>query len=262
MQLVAAFYVLSTTLAPHPWVIHNILGDLKFIEALIVALGDWGQHPRLLRVRHLGRSTMFRQCQALLHRCAELVDACYAHFCTNMRPLPAYEVMAEAVRACDDVYHFLVPTFQQFYREDLRRRLVACMEDSATATPDSVSESPQCTSHDTRHTTHVTAGLTHLPEMPAEPVCSNCKQRPVGNTLKKCGFADWCSECDAALWATNPDADNDDDDDVDDGKAAADVSVDDDDDDDHDDAEPAVVPAKRMRNIMTAAAEDDTVLDG
>jgi hypothetical protein len=39
----------------------------------------------------------------------------------------------------------------------------------------------------------------------------------VGNALKKCGFADWCSECDAALWATNPDAVNDDqDDDVDD----------------------------------------------
>ena len=178
-------------MAPHPWVIHNILGDLKFIEALIVALGDWGQHPRLLRVRHLGRSTMFRQCQALLHRCAELVDACYAHFCTNMRPLPAYEVMAEAVRACDDVYHFLVPTFQQFYREDLRRRLVACMEDSTTATPENVSESPSM--------------------------------------------------------------------------AAADVSVDDDDDDvddDHDCDEPTVLPAKRMRKTMPAAAEDDSVLDG
>ena len=127
-------------MAPHPRDIANILDDLKLIEALIVELGDWGQHPRLLRVRSHGRSAMFRQCQAILHRCAELVDICDAHFCTYLRPLPAYEDMAEAVLACDDVAHFFVPTFKQFYWQDLRRRLVACMEDSASATPVSASE--------------------------------------------------------------------------------------------------------------------------
>jgi hypothetical protein len=36
-----------------------------------------------------------------------------------------------------------------------------------------------------------------------EQKCSNCKQRPVGNAWKNCGFDDWCSDCDASLWATN-----------------------------------------------------------
>jgi hypothetical protein len=49
-----------------------------------------------------------------------------------------------------------------------------------------------------------------------ELMCSNCQHRQVDNTVKKCGFADWCSYCDASLWATNPDAANDDDDDDDD----------------------------------------------
>jgi hypothetical protein len=40
----------------------------------------------------------------------------------------------------------------------------------------------------------------------AELMCSNCHQRQVGNASKKCGFADWCSVCDEALWSTNPDA--------------------------------------------------------
>jgi len=34
-------------------------------------------------------------------------------------------------------------------------------------------------------------------------LCSNCKQRPVGLDLL-CGFDDWCSVCDDALWSTNP----------------------------------------------------------
>jgi hypothetical protein len=34
-------------------------------------------------------------------------------------------------------------------------------------------------------------------------LCSNCKQRPVGLDLL-CGFDDWCSVCDDALWSSNP----------------------------------------------------------
>jgi hypothetical protein len=39
----------------------------------------------------------------------------------------------------------------------------------------------------------------------AEQICSNCKERSVGNGVKKCGFNDWCDVCDASLWNTNPD---------------------------------------------------------
>ena len=38
----------------------------------------------------------------------------------------------------------------------------------------------------------------------ANTVCSNCKQRKVGNEVKKCGFNDWCFVCDESLWSTNP----------------------------------------------------------
>ena len=38
----------------------------------------------------------------------------------------------------------------------------------------------------------------------AEPICRNCRLRPIGSDSKKCGFDDWCSECDESLWATNP----------------------------------------------------------
>lgn len=49
------------------------------------------------------------------------------------------------------------------------------------------------------------AGPNQLQGMPkAKLKCSNCNQRNVGNALKKCGFEDWCSYCDASLWATNP----------------------------------------------------------
>jgi hypothetical protein len=129
----------AVLLASHPHDIVSILDDLKLIEALIVHLGDWGLYPRLQCVRHQARSVMFRQCHALLHRCAELVDAGDEHFCTNQPQLPSYADMAMAVSACDDVLHFLVPTFKQFYREDIRPRLVACMEDSASSTPVSAS---------------------------------------------------------------------------------------------------------------------------
>lgn len=41
--------------------------------------------------------------------------------------------------------------------------------------------------------------------LPAAAVkCRNCRLRPVGSDSKKCGFDDWCSECDESLWATNP----------------------------------------------------------
>jgi hypothetical protein len=41
--------------------------------------------------------------------------------------------------------------------------------------------------------------MTH----PNASLCSNCKQRPIGHDLL-CGFDDWCSVCDDALWSTNP----------------------------------------------------------
>ena len=46
--------------------------------------------------------------------------------------------------------------------------------------------------------------VSHMNDI-AEQICSNCKERKVGNEVKKCGFSDWCAECDASLWATNPD---------------------------------------------------------
>ena len=38
----------------------------------------------------------------------------------------------------------------------------------------------------------------------ANTICSNCKQRKVGNEKKQCGFNDWCFVCDESLWSTNP----------------------------------------------------------
>jgi hypothetical protein len=36
-------------------------------------------------------------------------------------------------------------------------------------------------------------------------LCGNCGKNPVGGDLR-CGFQDWCSECDDALWTTNPES--------------------------------------------------------
>ena len=46
--------------------------------------------------------------------------------------------------------------------------------------------------------------VTHVNNIDVQ-ICINCKQRQVGNEVKRCGFSDWCNVCDASLWATNPD---------------------------------------------------------
>ena len=64
-----------------------------------------------------------------------------------------------------------------------------------------------CVENDTLLLTDETH-LNHHHRMAAVQMCTNCFQRQVGTALKKCGFEDWCSKCDASLWATNPAAAN------------------------------------------------------
>jgi hypothetical protein len=48
------------------------------------------------------------------------------------------------------------------------------------------------------------SGLPNNDVSSAELQCLNCRLRPVGSDSKKCGFDNWCSVCDEALWAANP----------------------------------------------------------
>ena len=48
------------------------------------------------------------------------------------------------------------------------------------------------------------SGLPNNDAPSAELICRNCRLRPVGSESKKCCFDDWCSVCDEALWAANP----------------------------------------------------------
>jgi hypothetical protein len=74
------------------------------------------------------RDIAFRQCHALIQRCAELVDECDKADCPREDELacePSYEAVALAVRACDDVLFYLVPYQKSFYCQKLRPRLVS-----------------------------------------------------------------------------------------------------------------------------------------
>ncbi len=50
---------------------------------------------------------------------------------------------------------------------------------------------------------HLTAIIPSQNSAPKPNVmCSNCAQNPVGTCAVKCGFSDWCQECDQSLWST------------------------------------------------------------
>ena len=105
---------------------------------------------------------MFRGCHEFILRCAVLVDECSIHhhslLCSkNMTGSesnapasvkPSYYSLALAVALCDDVLPYLVPSMKQFYIYDLRRSMVAHMQDSE-------SDSSNCGSDDN--------GLADLP---------------------------------------------------------------------------------------------------
>lgn len=128
--------------ADHPRLVHDVVVDLRWMLARMHDMGDWNLLGRIALLMHRARCKCFQLCHALVHRCAVLVDACRSHYSVNSTlKHPAYDEMAFAVTACDDVLHFLVPSLKRYYVNDLRRCLVAFMADSESDTSDSATES-------------------------------------------------------------------------------------------------------------------------
>jgi hypothetical protein len=120
-------------LANHPHQIRDILGELHLIVAFMSAVCDWILFPRVTILILRARDISFRLCQALIHHCSVLIDACDMADCTrtlggNIAYETSYDEVARAVQACDDVLCCMVPSAKSFYCEQLRPRLVSIMD--------------------------------------------------------------------------------------------------------------------------------------
>ncbi len=152
----------------HPHQIHDITVELRMMFATMHHMGDWTLFNRVSALLHQARITMFRQCHEFLQRCAALVDACTIQRSNHQQHLPFLMNIAGSACCCafDDLAVIKAPERLQ----------------------------------PGRSVTNLAAS-----DKKSEIICTNCSQRPVGPDWKKCGFQDWCSECDKSLWATNPD---------------------------------------------------------
>ena len=97
------------------------------------AVCDWILFPRVTILILRARDISFRLCQALIHHCSVLIDACDMADCTrtlgvNIAYEASYDEVARAVQACDDVLSCMVPSAKSFYCEQLRPRLVSIMD--------------------------------------------------------------------------------------------------------------------------------------
>jgi hypothetical protein len=120
----------AVLLARHPHDVHDIIAELHCIVACMLHLGDWYLFPRLTDLMHQARALSFRQCHALIHRCAAIIDACDKADCSCPGQLASemsYDEVAHAVRACDDVLVYLIPSEKAFYCQQLRPRMVSIM---------------------------------------------------------------------------------------------------------------------------------------
>ena len=118
----------AVLLARHPHDVYDIIAELHCIVAGMSHMRDWSLFPRLVLLMQRARDIAFRQCHALIQRCAELVDECDKADCSREDELAyesPYDEVALAVRACDDVLFYLVPYQKSFYCQKLRPRLVS-----------------------------------------------------------------------------------------------------------------------------------------
>jgi hypothetical protein len=139
----------------HPHQLHDIVVDLRCMFFTMQYMDDWSLLKRVITLMKRARVRMFHGCHEFLHRCAVLVDECSIHqhslLCrknatgsesnVSASVKPSYDSLALAVASCDDVLPYLVPSMKQFYIYDLRRSMVAHMQDSE-------SESSDCESDD------------------------------------------------------------------------------------------------------------------
>ena len=138
----------------HPHQIHDIVVELRSMFCTMHYLDDWSLLKRVITLISRARVQIFRGCHEYLQRCAVLVDACSIHrhyllcsknvTCSESNALasvkPSYDSIALAIAACDDVLPYLVPSMKQFYIYDLRRSLVANMQDSESDSSDCESD--------------------------------------------------------------------------------------------------------------------------
>ena len=120
----------AVLLSQRPQDVHSIIADMHCIFACMAHVDDWCFLPRLTVLMHRARHIAFRLCHALIHRCAELVDACDRSYGTCREDLAyelSYDNIAQAVCACDDVWFCMVPSQKAFFRDSLKPRLVSFM---------------------------------------------------------------------------------------------------------------------------------------
>ena len=130
-DILCAIVAFETTViwARHPRVVHDVIAELHCLVALMLHLGDWAHFSRLLILMRRARVTSFRLCHALIHRCAQLVDATDHADCTgHVADVTSYDAVASAVSSCDDVLVYMVPTEEAFYCQQLRPRLVSVLD--------------------------------------------------------------------------------------------------------------------------------------
>ena len=114
----------AVLLARHPYDVNDIIAELHCIVAGMSHMRDWSLFPRLVLLMQRARDIAFRQCHALIQRCAELVDECDKADCSREDELAyesSYDEVALAVRACDDVLFYLVPYQNRFTARNFGR---------------------------------------------------------------------------------------------------------------------------------------------
>jgi hypothetical protein len=135
--------------ARHPHQIEYIIAELHCIVAGMSHMRDWSMFPRLVHLIHRARHIAYIQCHILIHRCAELIDACDRVDCTRREKKvyeTSYEEVAQAVRACDDVLFSLELSQKAFYCQKLRPRLVSMLHYWETCSSDSSEQLQSVTS--------------------------------------------------------------------------------------------------------------------
>jgi hypothetical protein len=138
----------------HPHQTHDIVVELRSMFFTMQYIDDWSLLKRVITLLKRARVKMVLGCHEFMHRCAVLVDECSIHqhslLCRKNKTgsesnvsasiKPSYDSLALALALCDDVLPYLVPSMKQFYIYDLRRSMVAHMQDSESDSSDRESD--------------------------------------------------------------------------------------------------------------------------
>lgn len=137
----------SLSHARTPRQVHHVIIDLLVLFYRSSTSIERSLAERVCSLLRRARIVSVQLCTTAVLHCADLVDVCVDPDLAR----PAYDSMAQAVRACDDAWPFLSPVMQLYYRENVRKMLVTFLADSGSSQIDSADaedHSPRCSRPD------------------------------------------------------------------------------------------------------------------